>query len=108
MSNAKEASEAEALGMKVLNLCRKKASEKDLLTVLEVRFDAILNSPSLSLSRERIQIMCLFLFSLCNVFVVVGLTTIKLVLVSFVLFVLFESVLHRSRSTKRRIIISVL
>ena len=37
MSNAKEASEAEALGMKVLNLCRKKASEKDLLTVLEVR-----------------------------------------------------------------------
>lgn len=37
MSNAKEASEAEALGMKLLNLCRKKASEKDLLTVLEVR-----------------------------------------------------------------------
>ena len=37
MSNAKEASEAEALGTKVLNLCRKKASEKDLLTVLEVR-----------------------------------------------------------------------
>ena len=53
MSNAKEASEAEALGMKVLNLCRKKASEKDLLTVLEVRFDAILNSPSLSLEREN-------------------------------------------------------
>ena len=37
MSNAKEASEAEALGMKLLNFCRKKASEKDLLTVLEVR-----------------------------------------------------------------------
>ena len=53
MSNAKEASEAEALGMKVLHLCRKKASEKDLLTVLEVRFDAILNSPSLSLEREN-------------------------------------------------------
>lgn len=53
MSNAKEASEAEALGTKVLNLCRKKASEKDLLTVLEVRFDAILNSPSLSLEREN-------------------------------------------------------
>ena len=53
MSNAKEASEAEALGMKLLNLCRKKASEKDLLTVLEVRFDAIFNSPSLSLEREN-------------------------------------------------------
>ena len=53
MSNAKEASEAEALGTKVLNLCRKKASEKDLLTVLEVRFDAILNSPSLSREREN-------------------------------------------------------
>ena len=54
MSNAKEASEAEALGTKVLNLCRKKASEKDLLTVLEVRVcDEILNSFSLSLSRER-------------------------------------------------------
>ena len=37
MSNAKEASEAEAFGMKLLNSCRKKASEKDLLTVLEVR-----------------------------------------------------------------------
>ena len=37
MSNAKEASEAEALGMKLLNFCRKKATEKDLLTVLEVR-----------------------------------------------------------------------
>ena len=45
---------------------------------------------------------------LFSVFVVVGLTTIKLVLVSFVLFVLFESVLHRSRGTKRSIIISVL
>ena len=54
MSNAKEASEAEALGTKVLNLCRKKASEKDLLTVLEVRVcDEILNSFSLSLERER-------------------------------------------------------
>ena len=53
MSNAKEASEAEALGTKVLNLCRKKASEKDLLTVLEVRvwwdFEF---SFSLSLERE--------------------------------------------------------
>ena len=37
MSNAKEASEAEALGVKLLNFCRKKATEKDLLTVLEVR-----------------------------------------------------------------------
>ena len=62
MSNAKEASEAEALGMKVLNLCRKKASEKDLLTVLEVRvwwdFEF-----SFSLSRERIQNVCFFLSS---------------------------------------------
>ena len=64
MSNAKEASEAEALGMKVLHLCRKKASEKDLLTVLEVRVcDEILNSFSLSLSRERIQNVCFFLSS---------------------------------------------
>ena len=66
MSNAKEASEAEALGTKVLNLCRKKASEKDLLTVLEVRVcDEILNSLSLSLSRERerIQNVCFFLSS---------------------------------------------
>ena len=66
MSNAKEASEAEALGTKVLNLCRKKASEKDLLTVLEVRVcDEILNSFSLSLSRERerIQNVCFFLSS---------------------------------------------
>ena len=62
MSNAKEASEAEALGMKVLHLCRKKASEKDLLTVLEVRvwwdFEF-----SFSLSRERIQNVCFFLSS---------------------------------------------
>ena len=66
MSNAKEASEAEALGTKVLNLCRKKASEKDLLTVLEVRVcDEILNSFSLSLERERerIQNVCFFLSS---------------------------------------------
>ena len=66
MSNAKEASEAEALGMKVLNLCRKKASEKDLLTVLEVRVcDEILNSFSLSRERERerIQNVCFFLSS---------------------------------------------
>ena len=46
MSNAKEASEAEALGVKLLNLCRKKATEKDLSTVLKVRRlkDEILNS----------------------------------------------------------------
>ena len=98
MSNAKEASEAEALGTKVLNLCRKKASEKDLLTVLEVRVcDAILNS--FSLSREREFKMFVSFSLLCNVV----LTRIKqLVLVSFVLFVLvFESALHRSRGTKR-------
>ena len=68
MSNAKEASEAEALGTKVLNLCRKKASEKDLLTVLEVRVcDEILNSfsLSLSLSRERENSKCLFLSLFC-------------------------------------------
>ena len=102
MSNAKEASEAEALGTKVLNLCRKKASEKDLLTVLEVRVcDEILNSFSLSLSREREREFKMFVsFSLlCDVV----LTRIKqLVLVSFVLFVLvFESAIHRSLGTKR-------
>jgi hypothetical protein len=98
MSNAKEASEAEALGTKVLNLCRKKASEKDLLTVLEVRVcDEILNS--FSLSREREFKMFVSFSLLCNVV----LTRIKqLVLVSFVLFVLvFESAIHRSRGTKR-------
>jgi len=36
MSDAKEASEAEHLGNKLLQLCRKKAPEKDLLQVLEV------------------------------------------------------------------------
>ena len=100
MSNAKEASEAEALGTKVLNLCRKKASEKDLLTVLEVRVcDEILNSFSLSLSREREFKMFVSFSLLCNVV----LTRIKqLVLVSFVLFVLvFESAIHRSLGTKR-------
>lgn len=100
MSNAKEASEAEALGTKVLNLCRKKASEKDLLTVLEVRVcDEILNSFSLSREREREFKMFVSFSLLCNVV----LTRIKqLVLVSFVLFVLvFESALHRSRGTKR-------
>ena len=56
MSNAKEASEAEALGTKVLNLCRKKASEKDLLTVLEVRACDEIFLSLLSLSRE-IQII---------------------------------------------------
>ncbi len=98
MSNAKEASEAEALGTKVLNLCRKKASEKDLLTVLEVRVcDEILNS--FSLSREREFKMFVSFSLLCNVV----LTRIKrLVLVSFVLFVLvFESAIHRSLGTKR-------
>ena len=97
MSNAKEASEAEALGTKVLNLCRKKASEKDLLTVLEVRVcDAILNS--FSLSREREFKMFVSFSLLCDVV----LTRIKqLVLVSFVLFVVFESAIHRSRGTKR-------
>ena len=97
MSNAKEASEAEALGTKVLNLCRKKASEKDLLTVLEVRVcDAILNS--FSLEREREFKMFVSFSLLCNVV----LTRIKqLVLVSFVLFVVFESAIHRSRGTKR-------
>jgi len=35
MSDAKEASEAEHLGNKLLQLCRKKAPEKDLLQVLE-------------------------------------------------------------------------
>ena len=66
MSNAKEASEAEALGTKVLNLCRKKASEKDLLTVLEVRVcDEILNSFSLSRERERENSKCLFLSLFC-------------------------------------------
>lgn len=98
MSNAKEASEAEALGTKVLNLCRKKASEKDLLTVLEVRAcDEILNS--FSLEREREFKMFVSFSLLCNVV----LTRIKqLVLVSFVLFVLvFESAIHRSRGTKR-------
>jgi len=95
MSNAKEASEAEALGTKVLNLCRKKASEKDLLTVLEVRVcDAILNS----FSREREFKMFVSFSLLCNVVLTIN----KLVLVSFVLFVLvFESALHRSRGTKR-------
>ena len=97
MSNAKEASEAEALGTKVLNLCRKKASEKDLLTVLEVRAcDAILNS--FSLSREREFKMFVSFSLLCNVILTIN----KLVLVSFVLFVLvFESAIHRSRGTKR-------
>ena len=97
MSNAKEASEAEALGTKVLNLCRKKASEKDLLTVLEVRVcDAILNS--FSLEREREFKMFVSFSLLCNVVLTIN----KLVLVSFVLFVLvFESALHRSRGTKR-------
>lgn len=98
MSNAKEASEAEALGTKVLNLCRKKASEKDLLTVLEVRVcDEILNS--FSLEREREFKMFVSFSLLCDVV----LTRIKqLVLVSFVLFVLvFESAIHRSRGTKR-------
>lgn len=98
MSNAKEASEAEALGTKVLNLCRKKASEKDLLTVLEVRAcDEILNS--FSLEREREFKMFVSFSLLCDVV----LTRIKqLVLVSFVLFVLvFESAIHRSRGTKR-------
>ena len=98
MSNAKEASEAEALGTKVLNLCRKKASEKDLLTVLEVRVcDEILNSFSLSLEREFKMFVSFSL--LCDVV----LTRIKqLVLVSFVLFVLvFESAIHRSLGTKR-------
>ena len=95
MSNAKEASEAEALGTKVLNLCRKKASEKDLLTVLEVRVcDAILNS----FSREREFKMFVSFSLLCNVVLMIN----KLVLVSFVLFVLvFESAIHRSRGTKR-------
>ena len=100
MSNAKEASEAEALGTKVLNLCRKKASEKDLLTVLEVRVcDEILNSFSLSREREREFKMFVSFSLLCNVV----LTRIKqLVLVSFVLFVLvFESAIHRSLGTKR-------
>ena len=61
MSNAKEASEAEALGTKVLNLCRKKASEKDLLTVLEVRVcDEILNYFSLSREREFKMFVSLF------------------------------------------------
>ena len=97
MSNAKEASEAEALGTKVLNLCRKKASEKDLLTVLEVRAcDEILNS--FSLSREREFKMFVSFSLLCNVVLTIN----KLVLVSFVLFVLvFESAIHRSRGTKR-------
>ena len=97
MSNAKEASEAEALGTKVLNLCRKKASEKDLLTVLEVRVcDEILNS--FSLEREREFKMFVSFSLLCNVVLTIN----KLVLVSFVLFVLvFESALHRSRGTKR-------
>ena len=97
MSNAKEASEAEALGTKVLNLCRKKASEKDLLTVLEVRVcDAILNS--FSLEREREFKMFVSFSLLCNVVLTIN----KLVLVSFVLFVLvFESAIHRSRGTKR-------
>jgi hypothetical protein len=36
MSDAKEASEAEHLGNKLLQLCRKKAPEKDLLQILEV------------------------------------------------------------------------
>ena len=96
MSNAKEASEAEALGTKVLNLCRKKASEKDLLTVLEVRVcDAILNS----FSREREFKMFVSFSLLCNVVLTINK---QLVLVSFVLFVLvFESALHRSRGTKR-------
>ena len=100
MSNAKEASEAEALGTKVLNLCRKKASEKDLLTVLGVRVcDEILNSFSLSLEREREFKMFVSFSLLCDVV----LTRIKqLVLVSFVLFVLvFESAIHRSLGTKR-------
>ena len=97
MSNAKEASEAEALGTKVLNLCRKKASEKDLLTVLEVRAcDEILNS--FSLEREREFKMFVSFSLLCNVVLTIN----KLVLVSFVLFVLvFESAIHRSRGTKR-------
>lgn len=98
MSNAKEASEAEALGTKVLNLCRKKASEKDLLTVLEVRAcDEILNS--FSLSREREFKMFVSFSLLCNVVLTINK---QLVLVSFVLFVLvFESAIHRSRGTKR-------
>ena len=37
MACAKQAAEAEQLGGKLLQLCRKKAPEKDLLRVLEVR-----------------------------------------------------------------------
>ena len=37
MACAKQAAEAEQLGGKLLQLCRKKAPEKELLRVLEVR-----------------------------------------------------------------------
>jgi len=86
MSNAKEASEAEHLGNKLLQLCRKKAPEKDLLQVLEVcvfkffqmcaRAMIALNVarvfPSLSLfwadSRAKATILLVFCFFTCIIF----------------------------------------
>ena len=86
MSNAKEASEAEHLGNKLLQLCRKKAPEKDLLQVLEVcvfkffqmcarRDDRIKTSrvfPFLSLfwadSRAKATILLVFCFFTCIIF----------------------------------------
>ncbi len=47
MACAKQAAEAEQLGGKLLQLCRKKAPEKELLRVLEVRPIAFQNHPLL-------------------------------------------------------------
>ena len=104
MSNAKEASEAEALGTKVLNLCRKKASEKDLLTVLEVRVcDEILNS--FSLSRERIQNVCFFLSS---VYCCLGDQQTRFSIVRFIRFSIRECDTSIARHETYLVIISVL
>ena len=66
MSNAKEASEAEHLGNKLLQLCRKKAPEKDLLQVLEVcvfEFFQICARAMIALNVARLSFsLSLFLF----------------------------------------------
>ena len=65
MSNAKEASEAEHLGNKLLQLCRKKAPEKDLLQVLEVcvfKFFQTCARAMIALKRRARLSFSLFLF----------------------------------------------
>ena len=53
MACAKQAAEAEQLGGKLLQLCRKKAPEKELLRVLEVRPIAFQNHPLLFFFMQR-------------------------------------------------------